>query len=159
LAPGRRVEGTRKDGWWARQDSNLGPIDYEPTALTAELRARTSFYSKGCRSSDLIRTQPPKPSTQSDQPKAGGLLYTTHPCPLPSKKMHCWRPPARPLRTHTLHTRISSWVLRSCWIPVMSSPAAMLRTLHMGLRFVPSAMLSSRPSQQRAALRFAHSRR
>ena len=26
-------------GWWARQDSNLGPTDYEPAALTAELRA------------------------------------------------------------------------------------------------------------------------
>src|SRR5215471_12761681 len=27
--------------WWARQDSNLGPTDYESAALTAELRART----------------------------------------------------------------------------------------------------------------------
>jgi hypothetical protein len=28
-------------GWeWARQDSNLGPTDYESAALTAELRAR-----------------------------------------------------------------------------------------------------------------------
>jgi hypothetical protein len=27
-------------GWWARQDLNLGPMDYESTALTAELRAR-----------------------------------------------------------------------------------------------------------------------
>lgn len=26
--------------WWARQDSNLRPIDYESTALTTELRAR-----------------------------------------------------------------------------------------------------------------------
>ncbi len=25
--------------WWALQDLNLGPIDYESTALTAELRA------------------------------------------------------------------------------------------------------------------------
>jgi hypothetical protein len=25
--------------WWARQDSNLGPMDYESTALTTELRA------------------------------------------------------------------------------------------------------------------------
>jgi hypothetical protein len=29
-----------QDGWWARQDLNLGPMDYESTALTAELRAR-----------------------------------------------------------------------------------------------------------------------
>ena len=28
--------------WWARQDSNLGPMDYESTALTAELRARAA---------------------------------------------------------------------------------------------------------------------
>ena len=26
-------------GWWALQDLNLGPMDYESTALTAELRA------------------------------------------------------------------------------------------------------------------------
>jgi hypothetical protein len=26
-------------GWWARKDLNLGPMDYESTALTAELRA------------------------------------------------------------------------------------------------------------------------
>ena len=25
--------------WWALQDLNLGPMDYESTALTAELRA------------------------------------------------------------------------------------------------------------------------
>lgn len=25
--------------WWARQDSNLQPIGYEPTALTIELQA------------------------------------------------------------------------------------------------------------------------
>ena len=28
--------------WWARQDSNLRPIGYEPTALTAELQAPVS---------------------------------------------------------------------------------------------------------------------
>jgi hypothetical protein len=28
--------------WWARQDLNLGPTDYESAALTAELRARAS---------------------------------------------------------------------------------------------------------------------
>src|SRR5271155_1394246 len=27
--------------WWARKDLNLGPMDYESTALTAELRARS----------------------------------------------------------------------------------------------------------------------
>jgi hypothetical protein len=29
--------------WWARQDSNLGPTDYESAALTAELRARRAL--------------------------------------------------------------------------------------------------------------------
>jgi hypothetical protein len=29
-----------KSSWWALQDLNLGPMDYESTALTAELRAR-----------------------------------------------------------------------------------------------------------------------
>ena len=29
--------------WWARQDLNLGPTDYESAALTAELRALCSF--------------------------------------------------------------------------------------------------------------------
>jgi hypothetical protein len=28
-----------KVGWWARQDLNLGPTDYESAALTAELQA------------------------------------------------------------------------------------------------------------------------
>jgi hypothetical protein len=27
--------------WWARKDLNLGPMDYESTALTAELQAHT----------------------------------------------------------------------------------------------------------------------
>jgi hypothetical protein len=30
-----------KNTWWARKDLNLGPMDYESTALTAELRARS----------------------------------------------------------------------------------------------------------------------
>src|ERR1051325_3749505 len=30
---------------WARQDSNLGPTDYEPAALTAELRARLRRFA------------------------------------------------------------------------------------------------------------------
>ena len=29
--------------WWARQDLNLGPTDYESAALTAELRARFAY--------------------------------------------------------------------------------------------------------------------
>ena len=30
-------------GWWARQDLNLGPTDYESAALTAELRAPRTY--------------------------------------------------------------------------------------------------------------------
>src|ERR687888_385880 len=40
--------------FWARQDSNLGPTDYESAALTAELRARdlrraVAVVSRLCR--------------------------------------------------------------------------------------------------------------
>jgi hypothetical protein len=31
------------ENWWARQDLNLGPTDYESAALTAELRARIAL--------------------------------------------------------------------------------------------------------------------
>jgi hypothetical protein len=31
---------------WARQDSNLGPRDYESPALTAELQARSDYKVK-----------------------------------------------------------------------------------------------------------------
>ena len=34
-----------KTKWWARQDLNLGPTDYESAALTAELRARSKLTS------------------------------------------------------------------------------------------------------------------
>jgi hypothetical protein len=30
----------KSENWWARQDLNLGPTDYESAALTAELQAR-----------------------------------------------------------------------------------------------------------------------
>src|SRR5271156_4341651 len=38
LPPWGRTAG---NSWWARKDLNLGPMDYESTALTAELRAQT----------------------------------------------------------------------------------------------------------------------
>ena len=38
-------ESVRGVGEWALLDSNQGPIGYEPTALTAELRALLSFFS------------------------------------------------------------------------------------------------------------------
>ena len=38
LAP-RKLQPLRRCSWWARQDLNLGPTDYESAALTAELRA------------------------------------------------------------------------------------------------------------------------
>jgi hypothetical protein len=40
--PGSGETLTMRTGWfwWARQDLNLGPTDYESAALTAELQAR-----------------------------------------------------------------------------------------------------------------------
>ena len=39
-APHGNLSGAK---WWARQDSNLQPVDYEPNALTVELRALQAF--------------------------------------------------------------------------------------------------------------------
>ena len=43
--------------WWARQDLNLGPTDYESAALTAELQApRVQYYTvKNCRTKDAAQ--------------------------------------------------------------------------------------------------------
>src|SRR5436189_432932 len=50
------LEGTRPELvnaawqiWWALQDLNLGPTDYESAALTAELRARATLSNIECR--------------------------------------------------------------------------------------------------------------
>jgi hypothetical protein len=40
MPPGRTSPRWTFEIWWALQDLNLGPMDYESTALTAELRAR-----------------------------------------------------------------------------------------------------------------------
>ena len=32
-------DNVKTENWWARQDLNLGPTDYESAALTAELQA------------------------------------------------------------------------------------------------------------------------
>ena len=40
--------------WWARQDLNLGPTDYESAALTAELRARFAYII--LQRKDLVRS-------------------------------------------------------------------------------------------------------
>jgi hypothetical protein len=37
-----------REGWWARQDSNLEPDGYEPSALTIELRAPLALRRNGC---------------------------------------------------------------------------------------------------------------
>ena len=35
-----------REVWWAWEDSNLQPVDYEPNALTIELQARrVDFYN------------------------------------------------------------------------------------------------------------------
>ena len=51
----------RGAGEWARQDSNLGPTDYESAALTAELRARQHKRNAG-----WIWTDPPTVSKNTD---------------------------------------------------------------------------------------------
>src|SRR3990172_1342700 len=37
-----------RDSWWAHQDSNLGPTDYESAALTAELWAPHRVIDRPC---------------------------------------------------------------------------------------------------------------
>ena len=44
ISPGRG--GPESFRGWARQDSNLGPRDYESPALTAELQARVNYAVK-----------------------------------------------------------------------------------------------------------------
>src|SRR5271170_5855010 len=46
--------GWTEHSWWARQDLNLGPTDYESAALTAELRALhfKRYYKRGASYSD-----------------------------------------------------------------------------------------------------------
>ena len=39
-----RRRGCSEEYWWARQDLNLGPTDYESAALTAELQARNFHH-------------------------------------------------------------------------------------------------------------------
>jgi hypothetical protein len=48
LGAGNRFgrDGRTREVWWARKDLNLGPMDYESTALTAELRAPTWLQQK-----------------------------------------------------------------------------------------------------------------
>src|SRR5437879_11510673 len=50
------LEGTRPElvnaawqFWWALQDLNLGPTDYESAALTSELRARIRLQNIECK--------------------------------------------------------------------------------------------------------------
>ena len=50
-------------GWWALQDLNLGPTDYESAALTAELRARAHLsYTNHCTFSTEV---PPERGTKT----------------------------------------------------------------------------------------------
>src|SRR5215813_3603605 len=65
----------RKNGdWWARQDLNLGPTDYESAALTAELQARPQTQS-----STAVRSR----TGAAEAKKKSG--HEGHPVPLPSR--------------------------------------------------------------------------
>src|SRR5262249_22673337 len=82
---------TTDRGWWARQDLNLGPMDYESTALTAELRARfdrivkrTNILLRSCRlrracSDVLVLVLPLRHSFSSA--KTGAVIVTSRPSP------------------------------------------------------------------------------
>jgi hypothetical protein len=41
-----RKSGFRREVWWPLPDSNQRPIDYESTALTAELRGLTTLIAQ-----------------------------------------------------------------------------------------------------------------
>ena len=41
-------DNVKSENWWARQDLNLGPTDYESAALTAELQARKDLATDRC---------------------------------------------------------------------------------------------------------------
>ena len=57
--------------WWARQDLNLGPTDYESAALTAELRARGP--SRGATIGTLYRRKMKTAGGGSDANPVGVL--------------------------------------------------------------------------------------
>ena len=46
-----RLYDPRKLKWWVRQDLNLEPADYEPDALTVELRTPMLLYRTFCAES------------------------------------------------------------------------------------------------------------
>ena len=67
----------RKTAWWARQDSNLRPIGYEPTALTPELRARVQSLQYALK---LARIHAPGAAQSSSSPC---LTARAHLCAAP----------------------------------------------------------------------------
>ena len=60
-----RFLAARQSEGWARQDSNLGPRDYESPALTAELQARV--LGKLRRRKDFVETVPRASWTMNEQ--------------------------------------------------------------------------------------------
>src|SRR3990172_9204476 len=60
-----------RDSWWAHQDSNLGPTDYESAALTAELWARPSGLS--CPAKSVARADAISNSDRA--PQAMGVWH------------------------------------------------------------------------------------
>lgn len=45
--------------WWGRQESNLQPVDYEPNALTIELRPLRLRFNTVLRSQGLVEFPQP----------------------------------------------------------------------------------------------------
>jgi hypothetical protein len=70
----RGVGGLRICDWWARQDLNLGPMDYESTALTAELRALSSL---GCIATGIRVNALVAPHRRDRTPSQTGYTETS----------------------------------------------------------------------------------
>jgi hypothetical protein len=66
------------ESWWALQDLNLGPIDYESTALTAELRALRTATSASRRR----ETRDGKPGDRRDVRRLSDTGRVAHSSPV-----------------------------------------------------------------------------
>lgn len=69
--------------WWARLDSNQEPTDYEPDALTIELRARALTISEAETHCTMPAANLSLPTANFSLPTAGGLVAFAH-CTMPA---------------------------------------------------------------------------